>query len=234
MPATREPLAAPLRLVAVTVVDPWSGQVTTPIRTRRDEQRARTRQELLDAATVVFARNGYHATSVDEVAEAAGYTKGAVYSNFASKEELFLELLDRRIDRTVEALENVLLSSDPEQRPQLLGEMRDSMGLVDHEWFLLQTEFMLYAARNAEVRDRVADRQRRTRERITELVRATLEEMGITRPRVPAEDLAQLMMATASGLTHAGMVDDRIAGDAGRLLTRQAELLLEAISAADA
>lgn len=204
--------------------------MTTPLRTRREEQRARTRQELLDAAQVVFARQGYHATSVDDVAEAAGYTKGAVYSNFRSKEELFLELLDLRIDRNVEALEDVLLSSEAAERPRMLGEIRDSIVIVDREWFLLQTEFMLYAARNEEVRERVADRQRRTRERITELVRTTLADMGITEPRVPVEDLAQLLLSAASGLNHAGMIDDEVADASGDLLTSLAELLLDAIS----
>ena len=208
--------------------------MTTPVRTRRDEQRARTRHELLEAAQVVFARQGYHATSVDDVAEAAGFTKGAVYSNFRSKEELFLELLDRRIDRNVEALEDVLLSSEASDRPQVLGEIRDSIGLVDREWFLLQTEFMLYAARNEEVRERVADRQRRTRERITELVRTTLEEIGISEPRVPVDELAQLLLSAASGLNHAGMVDDEVADRSGHLLTCLAELLLDAITPPEA
>lgn len=207
--------------------------MTTPLRTRREEQRARTRQELLDAAQVVFARQGYHATSVDDVAEAAGYTKGAVYSNFRSKEELFLELLDLRIDRNVEALEDVLLSSEAAERPRMLGEIRDSIVIVDREWFLLQTEFMLYAARNEEVRERVADRQRRTRERITELVRTTLADMGITEPRVPVEDLAQLLLSAASGLNHAGMIDDGVAAASGDLLTSLAEMLLVAISPAE-
>lgn len=204
--------------------------VATPVRTRRDEQRARTRHELLEAAQVVFARQGYHATSVDDVAEAAGYTKGAVYSNFRSKEELFLELLDRRIDRNVERLENVLLESSAEQRPQVLGEIRDSLDKQNDDWFLLQTEFMLYAARNEEVRERVADRHRRTRERLTELVRATLEDLGITEPRVPVEELAQLLLSAASGLNHAGMIDDDVASRSGHLLTLLAELLVDAIS----
>jgi AcrR family transcriptional regulator len=205
--------------------------VTSTMNTRRDEQRARTRQELLEAATVVFARNGYHATSVDQVAEAAGYTKGAVYSNFRSKEELFLELLDQRTDRTVEGLEEVLLNSDPAQRPRLLGELRDSIVLLDREWFLLQSEFQLYAARNEAVRERVADRQRRTRERITELVRAHLEDLGITEPRVPPAELAHLMVAAASGLTMGGLVDDEVADHSGALMTRLAQLLVDALVA---
>ncbi len=202
-----------------------------PTPTRRDEQRARTRQELLEAAGVVFARSGYHAASVDDVAEAAGYTKGAVYSNFRSKEELFLGLLDQRIDRTVEQLESALLSQAPEERPKLLGEMRDSMGALDREWFLLQAEFQLYAARNTEVRARVADRQRRTRERISELVRSTMDELGVDDPGLPVGELAQLLMAAAGGLTMAGLVDDDVAADSGHLLASLAELFMEAIAA---
>jgi AcrR family transcriptional regulator len=205
--------------------------VTTPTPTRRDEQRARTRQELLEAAGAVFARNGYHAASVDDVAEAAGYTKGAVYSNFRSKEELFLGLLDQRIDRTVEQLEVALLSRAPEERPQLLGEMRDTMGALDRDWFLLQAEFQLYAARNAEVRERVADRQRRTRERISDLVRSTLDELGVSDPGLPVEELAQLLLSTAGGLTMSGLVDDEVANNAGHLLTELAELFMDAIAA---
>ncbi len=182
---------------------------------------------------MVFARQGYHATSVDDVAEAAGYTKGAVYSNFRSKEELFLELLDRRIDRNVERLENVLLSSSAEQRPQMLGEIRSTFGKQDREWFLLQAEFMLYAARNEDVRERVADRHRRTRERITELVRTTLDDLGISEPKVPVDELAQLLLSAASGLNHTGLIDPDLADRSGGLLARLAELLLDAISTTD-
>jgi len=65
-------------------------------RLTRDERRAQTRERLLDAAAEVFNRLGYHGASLEAVAEAAGYTKGAVYSNFASKAELFVALAERR------------------------------------------------------------------------------------------------------------------------------------------
>ena len=67
-----------------------------PSRLTRDERRAQTRERLLDAAAEVFNRLGYHGASLEAVADAAGYTKGAVYSNFASKSELFLALAERR------------------------------------------------------------------------------------------------------------------------------------------
>jgi AcrR family transcriptional regulator len=202
--------------------------VSSTAHTRRDAQRAQTRRDLLDAAARVFARQGYHATSVDEVAEAAGYTKGAVYSNFRSKEQLFLELLDRQIDQAVEVVEDIFAKAEPRDRPRMLGQMHDEIQVLDQQWFLLETEFLLYAARNEAVRDRVAERQQRTRERITSLVASHLAELGIEDPAVTAEDAAELLMAAADGLTQASLVSPEMAGRSGRLLTRLAEVLLEA------
>src|SRR5438105_15844263 len=73
-------------------------------RLTRAESQARTRAHLLEAAAEVFARRGFHGASVEEVADVAGYTKGAVYSNFASKDELFLAVLEGRMQAQVELL----------------------------------------------------------------------------------------------------------------------------------
>ncbi len=67
-------------------------------RLNRQERKSQTRERLIDAAAVVFAQRGFEAASLDEVAAAAGYTKGAVYSNFASKTDLFIALIERRIE----------------------------------------------------------------------------------------------------------------------------------------
>src|SRR5918993_2878591 len=72
-----------------------------PVRLSRVERREQTREELLTAAEACFVADGFHATSVDGVAERAGYTKGAVYSNFASKEDLFFGVYQRRVERTL-------------------------------------------------------------------------------------------------------------------------------------
>src|SRR5436305_12166158 len=76
-----------------------------------ERRRAMTRRYLLDAAEVVFARDGFHGATLDEVARMAGFTKGAVYSNFKNKEDLFLALIDDRIEKqfavAAEALEEV-------------------------------------------------------------------------------------------------------------------------------
>src|SRR4051812_11272388 len=67
-------------------------------RLTREQSRAQTRERLLDAARDVFARSGFHGASVDEIASAASYSTGALYSNFDGKEDLFLALMEREID----------------------------------------------------------------------------------------------------------------------------------------
>jgi AcrR family transcriptional regulator len=198
----------------------------TRTRNRRDEQRAQTRADLLDAAARVFAAQGFHAASVDQVAEAAGYTKGAVYSNFSSKEELFLELLDRHLDQAIGLLEQLVFEVAPEARAERFAQEHQRLAVLDRDWYLLEAEFLLYAARNAQVRDRVTARQRRTHQRITAIARRHLDDLDIPEEVLPAGELARVLMATADGLTQAALADDEVAADAGRLLVTAAEALI--------
>ncbi|MEX0835643.1 MAG: TetR/AcrR family transcriptional regulator [Nitriliruptor sp.] len=193
---------------------------------RRDEQRERTKGELLDAAATIFAEQGFHGASVDQIAEAAGYTKGAVYSNFDSKEELFLQLLDRELDRTVEVLTELVERVPAAERAAALTAQAGDLEVLGGRWFLLEAEFLLYAARaeDERVRRRVADRQQRTRTRITALIRQHLDDVG-TDAAVAAEDIARLLMAAADGLTQAALVDER-ARDGGRLFGLLVTILL--------
>lgn len=195
-------------------------------RLSRDEQRARTRAELLAAAATVFARNGYHATSVDMVAEAAGYTKGAVYSNFASKEDLFLALIDEHLDQAVHTLEEIVASTEPAERAARLGERREQMQVFDPGWHLLETEFVLYAARNEHIRALLAERQRRTRARIAELLTQHLGEVGAG-TAIEVDDLARILIATGDGLTIMSVADPDT--DGGRLMTTLLQLLERAL-----
>lgn len=195
--------------------------------TRRDEQRARTRSDLLAAAATVFARNGYHATSVDMVAEAAGYTKGAVYSNFESKEDLFLALVDEHLDQAVDTLEEIVAGTAPGDRADLVGERRGKMQVFDRDWHLLETEFVLYAARNEHIRELFAERQRRTRTRIAALLERHLGDVGADAP-VDLDDLARILVATGDGLTIMGVADPDT--DGGRLMTTLLHLLERALA----
>src|SRR4029453_6308711 len=91
-------------------------------RLTRAQRRQQTRARLLEAAGQVFARRGFHAATLDEVAEAAGYTKGAVYANFANKDGLFLALLDQRVAAQLQQVEALdAIESSEELRAALRG-----------------------------------------------------------------------------------------------------------------
>ena len=197
-------------------------QHDAPRRTR-EEQRARTRADLLAAAAQVFARHGYHGTSVDMVAEAAGYTKGAVYSNFASKEELFLALLEERLEDSLTSMQQVLDESAPEDRPAAFGRRRGEIAQWEPQWFLLEAEFELYAARNPEVRERVAARQRQTRAVIEEALRQHIRELGLA-PAYAVEKLAELIVSAGDGMSLMALNSPEV--DTGELM----QILLEVLA----
>src|SRR4029079_10464087 len=80
-------------------------------RMTREERRERTREDLVQAAGRLFTANGFHATTVDAIAAEAGYTKGAVYSNFTSKEDLFFAVYERRVERLIPEVEQALIDA---------------------------------------------------------------------------------------------------------------------------
>ena len=117
----------------------------------RAESKAATREELLEAARRVFLERGYPGASLEIVAREAGYTKGAVYSAFAGKADLFLALYDREMDARRERLESA--AADPSE---WLARVRDARA-----WTLALLEFRLQAARDPAVNAAFAERHRR-------------------------------------------------------------------------
>lgn len=121
-------------------------------------RRRKTRDRLLDAAFEVFAEQGLHAASVERIAEHAGFTRGAFYSNFVSKEELFFALSERESSRGLERMRegfDLLFTERPITPGDLtLDTLTDIVGLFlqhhrdDRQWLLLHTEFRLLAMRN--------------------------------------------------------------------------------------
>jgi AcrR family transcriptional regulator len=165
-------------------------------------RRELTRSHLLDAAERIFIERGFHDASIDEVAAAAGFTKGAVYSNFKNKADLFIALTERRWDQQVAAVrqalaEAVSLAADERSRrfTQLTGELL----LEDRDWALLSLEFFVYAARNDEARRRLAARYRTDRDTLAALIQAELDRMGAASP-LPVEDLAATFLALFNGI----------------------------------
>ena len=129
---------------------------STTGRLDRRAMKERTRQRLLDAAAAVFAERGIEAASLDEVAEAAGYTKGAIYSNFASKIDLVVALMRRRIAAQAAAAEAALDGMTLEQGLRALDQEIHNAG-VDRDWIVLAIEFWLQAMRDERARAAMAE-----------------------------------------------------------------------------
>jgi AcrR family transcriptional regulator len=168
------------------------------------ERREQTREEVLAAAARVFAKRGFHATSLDAIAEEAGFSRGAVYYNFADKEELFLELLDRRCAERAQDLREVFADADEDveatsRRAQLAADHALDAMTGDPEWRALYMEFLAHAARDASFRRAFARR--------TAQMRGALEEVVVDRTQPVAdvlgmepEQLAVVIDALGTGL----------------------------------
>ena len=168
-------------------------------RLTRAQQREQTRARLLDAAGRVFARRGFHAATVDEVADAAGYTKGAVYSNFATKEELFLALLDQRIAAQLEQVQALYTIESSEQLLAALRGRTEQEFTAARDFGLLMVEFSLYAMRNPAAQAELARRYRELRGRLADLIGERYARRQASPPMAP-EHLAALALATDAGL----------------------------------
>jgi AcrR family transcriptional regulator len=138
-------------------------------RLTRAEKRERTREELISAAESLFTGQGFHATSVDEIAFEAGYTKGAVYSNFESKEDLFFAVYEQRADQVAADFERAFREAGP-----IAGS--------DDGWLAVFFEFWAHVVRRPELRERFAKIHARVLEPIASGVERWVEERGIELP----------------------------------------------------
>jgi AcrR family transcriptional regulator len=182
-----------------------------------ERRRQQTRDHLLEAAAQVFGERGYHSASLDDIAAAAGFTKGAVYSNFKSKEDLFLALLESRFASELEDLKGVLSASDvgPGHRLSdfvtLIVDQPNESSRVT--WGTLYEEFHLYARRNPEARARLAELDRRDVASVAEILRTERERLNLD-PATSPEDAARITLALTRGIammqeTDPDAVDER-------------------------
>ena len=167
-----------------------------------------SRERLLEAAVKVFADRGYQAASVDEIAAAAGLSKGAVYWNFSSKDELFHALLEERIDRQIEETAEILRSAPTDRPidPEVANRWEDMLGR-ERELMLLSQEHWARAVRDPELRARYAERQARLRDVLADGLRARVRRTGPPRFSTPAADVATAYLALANGLALQRLVD---------------------------
>jgi AcrR family transcriptional regulator len=170
-------------------------------RLTRTERAERNRTLVLDAARQVFLARGYHNATLEQIADEAGFSKGVVYSQFASKADLFLALLDARIAERAE--ENARLAES------LPGGDQGLLALVGHltagdqltrGWQLLVIEFRVHAARDAELSRRYAAAHARTVEALAGVLAAIGARSG-QEPAMGVRQLAELMLALSVGVT---------------------------------
>jgi AcrR family transcriptional regulator len=167
--------------------------------TKQAEQRLRTRAQLLDAAYEVFARDGYHAATLDAIARRANASKGALYYNFESKEDLFVALLEERLGaRAYQMLGDGAVARPPRITPERWASLAVETAPPDREWNLLFWEFVCFAARRPEQRWRLAGELRSFRAGAGAWLERVLAEAGIE-PPVPAERVATIIAALANG-----------------------------------
>lgn len=183
-------------------------------RPTRAEKKAATRASLLAAAAEVFSSRGFQAASVDEVAEAAGFTKGAVYSHFESKEDLFLAMLDERFAERIDELRAVLADDhDPSEQAREAGEGFITYMDADPRWAPLFFEFWAHAVRHPEVAAKLVPRYRAVRAAVAELLEQRAHELGKD-PVLPPDDVAAMTFAMANGAALEHMLEpERIGPD---------------------
>jgi len=128
---------------------------------RRQERSEATRDRLIRAAEKIIARDGFEAAKLEEIAAEAGYTRGAFYANFKSKEDLFLALLEGEISRRIDTVERLMRSvRHPADKLKVFREFFLTIS-QDRRWSLLSLEFKLFAVRHPEVKARLAAMNRR-------------------------------------------------------------------------
>jgi AcrR family transcriptional regulator len=192
------------------MADRLKPDASTPARQTRKEKQAETRQRLLDAAERVFLRSGLQGSSVEEIAAEAGYSRGAFYSNFNSKDELFVELLQDRVYRQYAEMAEQAQEQPGTPRERLrwgIERVRDVQKDEGGSWlFRLWLECLTQAARDEEFRKLAATFWSGNRALLAEQTKETYKEIG-GKPPLPPKQIATAMIALDVGLAVQHLVD---------------------------
>ena len=181
--------------------------------TTKHQRRQETRRRLIEAALLVFAHQGFERATVDEIVREAGFSKGAFYVHFESKEDLFWEMLEERISRQQEAFRQAVDESRPlaeNVRTILTGVFQ--LVRDDPLWSSLFVEFAAHATRNEKVRERLAAMYDRWRALIVEMLNAG-REAGRVQKEIDPQFIASLLIAVVEG----SVMQSRLAPDTVRL-----------------
>ena len=189
----------------------------TPARVTR--RRAETRARLLDAAFGVFAARGFGRTSIEEVCDAAGYTRGAFYSNFDTLDELFFALYTQRSELIADRVA-AGLAHPPADLCELVAQVVGALR-VDRDWVLVSTDFRLYAARNPEVAAVLVAHRNKLRDVLAASLASAIDQSDLPASLRSAEELARAVMAIHDGAATQLLLDN----DPARFRSWLADLL---------
>jgi AcrR family transcriptional regulator len=193
-------------------------------------RRSATRARLLEGALEVFAERGFHGASVEDICDRAGFTRGAFYSNFASKDELVLALFQATTDRLLEQIAALLpdLANQP-------GTLLDAvLGLLDEaapdqrQWHLISTEFTLHALRHPEAAVALNLQRAMFRDQLTRLVEEIIKASGL-RMSVPPQQFVRLVIAVHEGARAQSLLEPDLV-PSGSLEHAFLPLVLDAVS----
>jgi AcrR family transcriptional regulator len=206
---------------AQTAAGPQRAAEQASARMTREQSKANTRERLLAAARGAFASSGFHGASVEEIASRAGFSTGALYSNFDGKEDLFLVLMEREIDlHAREIAQAVSVRESVAERAT--GGARQWMTMIEREpeLLLLFMEFWAYGVRDTKVRPKVAARFAQVRRMLTKLIEDGVREFELEL-EIPAEQLAVAIDALADGIARQKLADPGAVPDdlMGRVLS---------------
>ncbi len=173
-----------------------------------EKRRERTRTALLEAAEEVFALRGFEGASLDEIAEAAGYTRGAIYPHFKNKDELILAVADRFDQLAVEGFraDIEIGSSLAEMDPGAIATTWQRMLGSGSQSKAVSLEFRLYAMRRPDVRERFIDRRQRSIDQFEQFIDTELANLGV-RLTTSSRTLAEIMYAASDGIAHLALLD---------------------------
>jgi AcrR family transcriptional regulator len=176
--------------------------VATQDTTRRvTRRRVRTRANLLDAAFAVFAAKGFGRVSIEEVCEAAGYSRGAFYSNFDSLDELFFALYQQRADLIAEQVSGALALDGPGLDVVAAVDRVTEVLLLDRDWLLVKTDFLVHAARAPEVARTLLEHRARLRRAVADRLARARGHAELPAVLADVEDAAHAVVAAYDGVT---------------------------------
>lgn len=183
-----------------------------PVRKRltRQESQARTRQLLLEVATAEFLAKGYNGTSLERIAETAGFSKGAVYGNFAGKEELCLAVLETYFFSQLQRFVADFAAGGAtiDDRLGVLERWLDFV-LADDDWQLLALEFAVQTRRNQKIQEQLAAREKMMRTAVSALLSQQIRQLGVT-PVLPPDELGVVLVAVVGGIAVQRLIDPTI------------------------